>query len=159
MKFSGIEYSVNSRTLDVFLSGCDGSPKCEGCHNPELWDFSVGDDVSLANIKIQTLVIADSGLAKPMIDGFRVFGGEPLDQRLPDLLEFLDFLNSFAGKSIWLFTRYELPAIPKEVVDRCDFIKTGRYVPELKCDNNRQFGVDLATSNQKIHLIKRRTTR
>lgn len=34
------------------------------------------------------------------------------------------------------------------------YVKTGRYDADKTVDNNIQFGVKLATSNQKIHLIK-----
>ena len=33
----------------------------------------------------------------------------------------------------------------------CDYIKTGSYIEELKCDDNIQYGIKLATSNQKIN--------
>jgi glutaminase len=33
----------------------------------------------------------------------------------------------------------------------CDYIKTGRYIPELKVNENVHYGINLATSNQKIY--------
>ena len=37
------------------------------------------------------------------------------------------------------------------IKELCDYIKTGEYDESLKCENNIQYGIKLATSNQKIN--------
>ena len=51
-------------------------------------------------------------------------------------------------KELWLFTRYELDDIDPKTRKVFDYIKTGRYLPELSTKDNICFGVRLATSNQ-----------
>jgi len=79
-----------------------------------------------------------------------LFGGEPLDQKHEDLLHMLLDLESL-NKKIWLFTRYEIEEIPKEIISLCDYIKCGRYIPELTSDSNIMYDIKLATSNQFIY--------
>ena len=55
------------------------------------------------------------------------------------------------NKPIWVFTRYDIDKVPKEIKSLCNYIKCGRYKPELKCKNNIHYGIELATSNQKIY--------
>ena len=42
-------------------------------------------------------------------------------------------------------------AFTKKMVD---YIKIGAYIPELTTDDNIQFGIKLATSNQKIYRME-----
>lgn len=55
----------------LFVQGCPHH--CEGCHNPETWEFGVGKDVSVREI-------ADKIAADPLIDGVTYSGGEPFEQ-------------------------------------------------------------------------------
>lgn len=36
------DYAMQTQSYDIFFSGCKASPKCQGCHNSEVWDFSKG---------------------------------------------------------------------------------------------------------------------
>ena len=81
-----------------------------------------------------------------LIDNIMIFGGEPLDQNQDELIHMLFDLKSL-NKNIWIFTRYKLNEIPKEIKYLCDYIKTGRYISEL---SYMQYGINLATKNQKI---------
>ena len=55
----------------VFCQGC--VHHCEGCHNPETWEFSTGKDYTVASIleKIQK---------NPLLEGVTLSGGEPFCQ-------------------------------------------------------------------------------
>ena len=65
INFSFIDYSFYTRSLDIFTIGCVANPRCEGCCNPELWDFSQeGISVSEALKKIQEL----NKMFNPLID-------------------------------------------------------------------------------------------
>ena len=79
-----------------------------------------------------------------------IFGGEPLDQPVGELIEMLDYLTK-ANKPIWLFTRYKIEYIPEDINKYCDYIKCGNYIEELTTGDNIQYGIKLATSNQHIY--------
>ena len=81
-------------------------------------------------------------------------GGDPVDcfKHYPEYLDFLIELKKY-NKPIYLFTRHELEDIPKELIENVDYIKTGAYIPELTCDDNIQYDIKLATSNQKIYKM------
>ena len=85
-----------------------------------------------------------------MINKIELFGGEINDQNHEELEVFLKDLKSL-NKEIWLFTRYDLKDCPKFELELCDYIKCGSYIPELICDNNLQYNLRLATSNQHIY--------
>lgn len=141
------DYTLKHKSLDIFLAGCNGDPHCEGCHNPESWDFDIGTLYNEKYFKYIQKRVKEFDL---LIDNIMIFGGEPLDQDIDELLHLLLDLKS-TGKKIWLFTRYEIKEVSKEVVSLCDYIKCGRYIPELKTEENIQYGVTLPTNNQKIY--------
>lgn len=85
-----------------------------------------------------------------VIDNIMIFGGEPLDQKMIELIDLLDYLKQF-NKKIWIFTRYDLNEVPLIIKDRCDYLKCGKYNPQNRTDNNIQYGIKLATSNQHIY--------
>lgn len=145
MKIITTDYSMQTRSYDIFFSGCSASPRCVGCHNPEAWDFSLGHDWKLSKDKIAK----DLEDFRPLIDWVFVLGGDPMDQNKDDFQEFLDFMHTLQVPLV-LFTRYELNEIPEEIVQQFDYIKTGRFLPELSCTGNTWYGVSLATSNQRI---------
>jgi len=147
MNILATSYTLQYKSLDIYVAGCSGNPHCVGCHNPESWNFNQGEKYSLKyfnqlKIKIQNF--------NKMIDNIMIFGGEPLDQDKDELLHFLFDMKSL-GKEIWLFTRYDIEDIPKEVLLTCDYIKTGKYKPEFLVDDYLMYGIRLATSNQKIY--------
>ncbi len=146
MNILSTSYTLKYKSFDIYLAGCKGNPHCEGCQNPESWNFNQGTYYKemLDNIKTK---INDFG---NMIENIMIFGGEPLDQPINQLTKFLIFLKQF-NKNIWLFTRYEFKDISDIIKVYCDYIKCGRYIKDLKTDDNIQYGIKLATSNQKIY--------
>ena len=146
MNILATSYTLKHNSFDIYIAGCSGSPKCLGCHNPESWDFNIGrnfDEVYFLEIKNK---IDEFDI---MIDNIMIFGGEPLDQDHDELINLLKSLSKL-NKKIWLFTRYDLQDVPSNISVYLDYIKTGRYIEELKIDSNIQHGINLATSNQKI---------
>lgn len=148
MKIVARDFSMATRSYDIFFSGCKAIPKCTDCHNPEAWDFTCGTNW------LEHIVPINRDLQKfgSVIDKFFILGGEPLDQDPDEFKLFITGLREF-GKEIWLFTRFELDDIPEETQKMFDYIKTGAYKPELT-DNHEECGVILATSNQHIHKIR-----
>ncbi len=140
-----IDYSMATKSFDIFFSGCNASPKCKDCHNPESWDFSCGKDWKQWLFQINDNVKRFGG----MFDKFFILGGEPLDQNSEELSKFVACLKEY-NKELWLFTRYELDDIDESVKKQFNYIKTGRYIPELTVSDNICYNVRLATSNQKI---------
>lgn len=150
MNIAATQYSLNTKSFEIYVAGCSGN--CKGCHNPELKDFNVGQHMTTDGLKRMVQKIQEFDT---LVDNIWVLGGEPLDQDLDDLKILLESIQRI-NKPIWLFTRYDLSNIPKDIKLLCDYIKTGAYLPELLSDDNTQFGITLATSNQKIHKINRR---
>lgn len=143
------DYSLATKSYDIFFSGCNMTVHCEDCHNPEAWNFNCGTDWVLHKKEIKENI----SLFNPIIDKIFLLGGEPLDQDRGDFLKCVRFLRTL-GKDIWLFTRYDIKEIPKEIQQLFDYIKCGMYIPKLITSNNIQYNVRLATSNQYIIKIK-----
>jgi anaerobic ribonucleoside-triphosphate reductase activating protein len=143
------DFTLQDNALDVYVAGCNGSPHCTSCHNPESWNFDWGKSY---NKEYFNYIKNTVDIFNTLIKKIRIFGGEPLDQNHNELIHML-FDLKLLNKEIWLFTRYEIDEVPKEIKVFCDFIKTGRYIPELKSDNNIQYGIKLASSNQKIYKL------
>ena len=86
-----------------------------------------------------------------MIDNIIIFGGEPLDQPYIDVKKLIEFLKT-TKKTLWLFTRYSIEEVLQNTIfSNFDYIKCGAYDKTLITDDNVQYGIKLATSNQKIY--------
>lgn len=152
MNILATQYTLQNKSLDIYLSGCKGinGIHCVGCHNPESWSFNQGEEYSQEYFNLLKIKITDFN---NLIDNVFIFGGEPLDQDVNMLIHLLFDLKSL-NKKIWLFTRYELNQIPKEILQLCDYIKCGKYDENLKTNKNIQYNIKLATSNQSIHKLR-----
>lgn len=152
MKIVTADYSMATRSLDIFFSGCLANPKCTDCHNPESWSFDCGKDWTLW----KEYVTKNLQIYHKIIDRIFVLGGEPLDQDKNEFKEFINWLDEIRTDGIltvpvYLFTRYELIEIDPDIRNRFEYIKTGAYKPELSTTDNVVYGVRLATSNQTIN--------
>ena len=150
LQFAHIEYSIQTKSIDVFNIGCDGH--CVGCCNPELKNWNKkGLDLNVVCKKVEQLTKKFSNL----VERFLLVGGDPVDAyiRYPEQYTELLFCLNTLYKPIFLFTRHELKDIPKELLQQVDYVKTGAYIPELTVDNNIQFNIKLATSNQNIYQV------
>lgn len=148
MKIAATQYSLNNKSFEIYISGCKLHP-CKGCHNPELWNENIGVELTqeyLDEIKIKIKEFDN------LIKKISVYGGEPLEKPIEEIEWLLKELRE-TKKEIWLFTRFEIDKVPDRIKNLCDYIKTGKYIESLKTDNNIQFGIKLASSNQKIYKI------
>lgn len=146
MRILATAYTLKYKSLDIYISGCSGNPHCRGCHNPESWSFENGDMFNEQYmLKIEKKIFEFDN----MIENVMIFGGEPLDQNLEELESLISNLAKI--KNIWLFTRYDLKEVPRNISKHCSYIKCGRYEEDLKTDDNIQFGISLASSNQNIY--------
>lgn len=145
MKIASTQYTTATKSLEIYLAGCDGS--CKECHNPELWDFELGDNYEE---KIEAIKAKIKKFDR-LIDWIWILGGEPLLQDHKKLIHLMREIRA-AGKPILLMTRFN--DIPREISRECDFIKTGEYIPELAGTGREYYGIQLATGNQKIEKIR-----
>ena len=148
MNILSTQYTLATKSFEIYVAGCKGQPHCKGCHNPESWDFNQGNKWSeeyyLTTIKPKILEF------NSIIKNIMIFGGEPLDQKHSELLSMLYDLKEL-NKEIWIFTRYDIEDIPEEIINCCDYIKCGRYDEDLKTNDNIQQGIKLSTSNQNVY--------
>lgn len=154
MRLVSTQYSLEYEAFEFYFSGCRGN--CKNCHNPELKSFDLGQNLGP---QIFNSILDKVNRFSPMIKRYWILGGDPIDQPIAELSDFLSWLReNTPEKEIVLFTRYSLENIPDSIKKHCDFIKTGEYIEELsvpkeKHEENRQenYGILLATSNQKVN--------
>lgn len=95
--------------VSLFVSGCTNH--CEGCFQPETWDFNYGNDFT-EETENQILEM----LAPDYICGLTVLGGEPFEPENQRVL--VDFLRKvrrkYPEKSVWCFTGFTLEMLETE---------------------------------------------
>lgn len=109
---------VGYRTV-LFLQGCD--LHCKGCHNKRTWDISAGTKMDVKDL-------AQELRKKCFNNKLTISGGEPLIQK-DAVLELIELLDGF---DICLYTGHDVSEVPKEILDRINYLKYGPYVEELK---------------------------
>ena len=144
MRIAGTEVNLQHKALEIYLSGCKG-PHCPGCHNPELWDFDVGDQIT-ESVMQQLFGKIDNMQKAKLLNYIWVLGGEPLDQDLYELEEFLDQLRRKAYIMLW--THYE--DVPCQIYKHLMYAKLGPYVESGTPYIEPLFGIKLANKEQRI---------
>lgn len=95
--------------VSLFVSGCTNH--CEGCFQPETWDFNYGNDFT-EETENRILEM----LAPDYTCGLTVLGGEPFEPENQRVL--VDFLRKvrrkYPEKSIWCFTGFTLEMLETE---------------------------------------------
>lgn len=149
MKIASTQYSLKEKSLEIYISGCKEHP-CKGCHNPLLWDEECGDLLTQNYIdKVKIKINEFSNL----INRISIYGGEPLEKPVEEVVWLLKELRQ-TKKEIWLYTRFEIDNVPDKIKILCNYIKTGEYIESLKTENNIQFDIKLASSNQQIYKVE-----
>jgi len=92
--------------VSLFVSGCRNH--CEGCFNPETWDFEYGEPFTR---KTEKEII--KALRPSWIQGLSILGGEPMEpENQRALLPFLKRLRIFLpDKDVWLYTGYRFESV------------------------------------------------
>jgi len=80
----------------VFFQGC--GRKCEGCHNPESWDFNGGIEVDTDYVKSKLRTMRGQS-------GLTLSGGEPMWQA-EAALELARFAKTELGWNVWAFSGF-----------------------------------------------------
>lgn len=147
MNINYIEYSIATRSLDIFFAGCKN--RCKDCYNPDLMNFDNGTSY------ISWIPKIDHYLKeyKSLINKVLLVGGSPNHQNIKEMEAFLVWLEYRCNKDrvkIYAFCGEEIEDVIEPIKIHCHRIKTGSYIPELKVENNIQDNIKLATSNQRI---------
>lgn len=135
----------------IFFSGCPH--RCKGCHNPETWDFSSGEEVSSDELYHRVL---NSG---GFIEGVTLSGGEPFQERHTwELLSLIDRLKS-QGLTVWCYTGYLFEDLNEHplfsvLLHQIDVLIDGPYIEE-EFDPELRFR---GSSNQRIIDVKKSIT-
>lgn len=133
MRYAGIiknDFSAAPGTsVTFFTQGCPH--RCEGCHNPETWDFEGGEEVTHDTI----LEVIEAITANGLHHNLCIMGGEPLcpeNQFLTNLI-----INSVKEKlpdtKIYLWTGYCLEDLDmnnnriKSILEQVDCLIDGPY--------------------------------
>ena len=114
--------------VSLFVSGCRNH--CEGCFNPETWDFDYGEPFTQ---KTEREII--EALRPSWIQGLSILGGEPTEEEnAAVLIPFLKRVRAvLPDKDIWLYSGYTYEALrDKEILTLVDVLVDGPFLLEQK---------------------------
>ena len=157
MKYAGIIYNdmcaAPGISVTLFTQGCPHH--CEGCHNPETWDFNGGKEFTPEVLKNIVDGLTKNGIKR----SFCIMGGEPLCEQntLLTLMTIQYVKQHLPEVKIYLWTGYyyeellksldpKIPLILKEV----DVLIDGPFVNSLRDITLKMRG----SSNQNIINLK-----
>jgi len=149
MLIAGLEYNLERKCLEIYFTGCK-SRICPNCQNPELWDF----ENALAKDYHEWYDKIEEKINSALVEELWLLGGEPLDQDIEDLHDFLNFLSKH-DKKIWLWTRYDIEQIPDKIKPYFYAVKSGCYDEKLPPYFDSKYGIKLASNNQKIYRLRK----
>lgn len=151
MNYSGI---INCSIVDgigfrttLFISGCKHC--CEGCHNPQAWDFNAGKPYT----KEVEEVLFDR-ISNDYIKGLTLSGGDPLfsaDEVYELLLRFRERFGD--TKTVWLYTGFSYEYCKEHfsnILGLCDVLVDGVY----KCDERDYTLAFRGSRNQRVINLK-----
>jgi anaerobic ribonucleoside-triphosphate reductase activating protein len=114
--------------VSIFVSGCDRH--CEGCFNPETWDYGYGEHFDPG-----TVGEIIEAMKPDYISGLTVLGGEPLSVRnyFGVLLLCIRVKSAYPNKTIWLYTGYTFEEIKDfGILDYIDVVVDGPFIESQK---------------------------
>lgn len=134
----------------IFVSGCPHH--CKGCHNPHLWDASVGTVCTEKTINQIEQLLKYKGIKR----GLSILGGEPLAPHNRDEVLKLcqELKRRIPDLNIWVWTGYKITELTQkifsDIINTVDVIVDGPFVMDLKPGYHLWRG----SSNQRIlHCI------
>ena len=131
----------------LFISGCKHC--CEGCHNPQAWDFNCGKPYT----KEVEEILFDR-ISKDYIKGLTLSGGDPLfsaDEVYELLLRFRERFGE--TKTVWLYTGFSYEYCKEHfsnILELCDVLVDGVY----KCDERDSTLAFRGSRNQRVINLK-----
>ena len=141
----------------LWTQGC--SHHCEGCHNPETWDFNGGIEVDVEEVKqeIDNLTLQD---------GITLSGGDPFFQAKA-CTEIAKYAKQ-KGLNVWAYTGFLYENLikieeMKELLKYIDVLVDGPFILNEKSltlnyrgsSNQRIINVPKSLKDNKIHQIKK----
>lgn len=144
MRIAGTEVNLKHRALEIYVSGCR-APHCPGCHNPELWDFGIGEpwEKVLPELKNKFFELNKNGL----VDIIWLLGGEPAHQNFSEMCH---FLNELRASNIPVMIWSRETSLPMQIRNLIDYAKLGPYLNNGQEYVEPVFGITLANREQKI---------
>lgn len=120
--------------VSLFVSGCRNH--CEGCFQPETWDFNYGQKWTPQD---EENLLKE--LSKPFYDGITFLGGEVFEEEnQPEILLIIkDIKKLLPQKTIWCYTGYtwddlqeggkkNIPSITSEILKNTDVLIDGPFI-------------------------------
>jgi anaerobic ribonucleoside-triphosphate reductase activating protein len=151
MNYSGI---INCSIVDgigfrttLFISGCKHC--CEGCHNPQAWDFNAGKKYTE---EVEEILF--DRISKDYIKGLTLSGGDPLfsaDEVYELLVRFRERFGD--TKTVWLYTGFTYEYCKEHfsnILGLCDVLVDGVY----KCDERDSTLAFRGSRNQRVINLK-----
>ena len=139
--------------VSLFVSGCPHH--CEGCFNPETWDFQFGE--VFGEVQIEKILTA---LRPSYVQGLSLLGGEPFaPENQSAVLELVKRVRQeMPEKDIWCYTGYLFETLrdgnvgtnSRGLLEKLDVLVDGPFVLSRKNLGLRFRGSD----NQRIILVK-----
>lgn len=126
--------------IGIWFCGCPR--RCEGCSNPELWEFQDRYKTSLATVMSLIEKIAQANI----VDGFTITGGDPFFQ--PDALSRLLEQIKKISYDILVYTGYMKDELPAPLLKNIAVLIDAPYI-ETQNNNCRLRGSD----NQTIYIL------
>lgn len=127
----------------IYFAGC--RHKCEGCHNPDSWDFHAGEPMTLDQIR-EVIEEEDFDVT--------LSGGDPLYN--PEWVLAISEIVHELNHSVWIYTGFRWEEICSDekllnAVSHCDVIVDSPFMIHLR-DTDLLFR---GSSNQRIIDIKK----
>ena len=130
----------------IYCAGC--AHHCPGCHNPQSWDFTAGQDMDVEEL---LAIIKDDEFADVTFSG-----GDPLYQ-VEAFTELARRIKEETAKNIWCYTGFTYEQILADehlaqILPYLDVLVDGPFISELR-DPDLHFR---GSSNQRIiHLTEK----
>lgn len=144
--------------VSLFVSGCRNH--CDGCFQPETWNFDYGQ--KFTNETMQELLTL---LDDPHVAGLSILGGDPMEwENRNDVCKICQYVQHiYPVKNIWLWTGYlweDIKHLP--VFKYVDVVVDGPFIKEQKnlclayrgSENQRVIDVQKSLASGKVVLWK-----
>ena len=109
----------------IWVAGCENY--CQGCHNPETWDYQAGHI-----LQEEEWQLIKSQLASAEISGITFTGGDPLapHNRAATAVLCAAIKDLYPNKTIWIYTGYIFDDV-REYLRDVDVLVDGPYIETL----------------------------
>lgn len=136
-----VEVLGPGKRIGIWFCGCPHH--CDGCSNPELWDFQERYRTSVASVMEMIRHVASNY----PVDGFTLTGGEPFFQG-EALIALTNELRQISD-DILAYSGYQIGDIPPHYLEHISVLIDGKYI------ESQNYNVPMRGSqNQQIHILQ-----